>query len=1194
MNLTADGKAMSIRKLLPVKTASGDASGQRKNGGLRSTMLLTMRLAAILLLTATLHVSATGLSQTVTITQRNARLEDIFEILQKQTNYNFIFNSHMLAKARKVNIKVSNASVEQVLFLCFKGQPLTYVIHDKTIVVKEKAVVEEPAPTETGTPAPPQQVTGTVRDDDNKPVEGAAITVKTLGTGTTTDKQGKFQINLPAGKYEVEISFVGYKTEVRTITVSDDHFVNLNIILHVATTGLNEIVVVGYGTQRKRDVTGSISSVKGEDIKNLPVSNAATALQGRAAGVDIVRDDGSPGSIPSIRIRGTGTINNSDPLVVIDGVPAGGLNDVNSNDIASIEILKDASASAIYGSRAANGVILITTKKGSFGEQLKTTVNAYTGTNKAVKFINVLQAPDLVALKQEAYTNDGRSIPGPWANGTADNAYMKVQRTDWQRALIGTGNVQNADVALRGGNANSNYSFSGNYYKEKGMIVNSFFKRYSLRINSEHRIGSRIRVGENIVYSNTDGAAPNTKSSQTGLIWSAIRFNPALPVKDANGQWGTSNYGSYSGQLGDINNPVATANEIQKSSKTDRILANAFAEVEIVKGLKLRANFGYDHSSNDYYEFDNALPNQTRGPQYATLTQSFNKTRTFLEEYFLTYNGLIGGAHNIALTAGYSAQETDGNYYGASRQGYPDTTGSARVLNLGNSSAVGNYGTYFPSSGLQSYFVRGNYAFKNKYLFTATFRADGSSRFAPGQRWGYFPAFSGGWRISDEKFYGGKVKDLFSTIKITGGWGQLGNQNVGDFQYLSTIGYGGTNGYNLGTGSTNLNGAFATSIANPNITWERAVMTNIAVELATLKNHLTATITYFNKNTSDMLIPLQFVETFGAQTNLPDNPGNIQLPDFNLGSLNNHGVEIELNYQNTIGKVSYSFGANGSFLRDKITRLYNNNSYLASTPYGRENADIARTYQGQPMASFYGFKTAGLYQTQDDIDKDGGIANDPNKANIKPGDVRFVDVSGNGIIDDSDRVRLGDPNPRFVFGFHGYVSFSNFDLAFNFAGATGFQLYNADRLSGLDATQIYNWYAEQKGRWHGPNTSNSIPRLSINNFNNNYRSSDLWVQNGNYLSLKTISLGYTLSKKHISDVMLPDIRVYVSAYNLFTITKYKGYTPELGYTATGSPYGGNPTSATPGTPVPPGLQRGVDLAQYPQARNFTIGATVNF
>ncbi len=1129
-----------------------------------------MKLSVLVVLAACLQVSARGYSQeTFSLHFRQADASEIFNTIQKESKYKFFYNNDYVKALGKVDLDVTDAPLPSILNAVLAGK-FTYTIGQRKVIISPTAVVKTFADTA-------GLIKGKVMDEAGKPLGGVTVKLVNGGKTVVTDEAGNFSLEAPAGG-SLAITYVGYKGQVVALSGQK----TISVRLELNATGLADVVVVGYGSQRKGDVTGSISSVKGDEIHNLPISNAAEALQGRAAGIDIVRDDGSPGSIPAIRVLGTGTINNADPLIVIDGVPSGGFNDVNPNDIASIEILKDASASAIYGSRAANGVVLITTKKGTYGQALTPSVNLYAGQKKAVKTLPMLTAPDLVSLKQEAYTNDGLTVPSVW-----NNPYYATQRTNWQKALFGTGKVQNADVALRGGNTTSIYSISGNYYNETGMIPNSFFTRSSFRINSEHKIG-RLKLGENVVYSYTNEAAPNTKSSQTGLVWSAIRFNPAIPVYNADGSWGSS---QADNQLGDINNPLATANEISKYSKTDRLLANGYAEFEILKGLKIRANYGYDHSINDYYEFDNAMPDQTRGPSTASLNQSFFKSTTLLEEYYLTYNHLFGSEHSMTLTGGYSAQTYSGNTFGASRSGFNDTSLDQRVLSLGSNS-ISNYGYNYNPWGLQSYFVRGNYAFMNKYLFTATFRADGSSKFAPGQRWGYFPAFSAGWRISDENFYGDGIKKIINTLKLTGGWGQLGNQNVGDFQYLSIIQQNSGYGYNLGaSNTTNYAGAAVTSLANPNITWERAVTTTISAELSALQNHLTGTITYFNKNTSDMLIPFQLVETFGAQTNLPDDPGNVTLPDYNIGKLNNHGVEIELTYRNSVGRVGYSFGVNGSFLHNKVTKLYGSSTYLASTPYGRENTDISRTYEGQPIASFYGFKAQGLYQSQSDIDKDPNVANDPNRTNIKPGDVRFKDFNGDGIISDSDRVRLGDPNPRFVFGFNGSVTFAHFDLSFNFVGATGFQLYDADRLSGLDATQVYNWYSDQKDRWHGAGTSNNVPRLSIANLNDNYRSSSMWVFNGNYLSLKNLTLGYTLPRFVINDWKIPEVRIYASSYNVFMVTKYPGYTPELGYT--------NPSSTTPNQPAPtnstpPGLQRGVDLAQYPPARSFTIGGTFNF
>jgi len=1148
-----------------------------------------VRVCFALLMAVCLQVSAHGYSQeTFSFHVKQVGAHEIFNAIQKESKYRFFYNNDYLRQLGKVDLDVTDASLSSILDRVLAGK-FGYTIKDghKVIITPQK----QPAPSAPSA-RPDTAVKGKITDEGGKPLGGVTVKLGRGGRAVQTDENGNFTIDASAGD-ELVISYVGYKEQ--RVAVGADKAVAVQ--MQPNATGLADAVVVGYGAQRKRDVTGSISTVKGDDFRNLPVSNAGDALQGRASGVDIIRDNGSPGSEPSIRIRGTGTLNNSDPLVVIDGVPASGLNDVNPNDIASIEILKDASSSAIYGSRAANGVVLITTKKGIFGEQMRTSAGYYWGFDKASKYLDLLTAPDLVKLKQETYNNDGVPVPGVWQG----NSYA-TQKTDWQRALFKTGHTQNADFAIRGGNTKSTYSFSGNYFDQTGMITNSFFKRYSFRINSEHKLFDRLKVGENIVYSHTDGAAPNTKSSQTGLVWSAIRFNPGIPVVNPDGSWGSS---KADPQLGDINNPVATATETDKSVKFDRILANGYAELELFKGLKVRANYGYDQQTEDYYEFDNALANQARGPGSASLTRGSGKNWSFLEEYYLTYSRLFG-SHNLTLTGGYSAQTFKGNYFDALRGSYDDTSANQRVLNLGSSSSAGNDGFNVPTAGLQSWFMRGNYSFMGKYLLTATFRADGSSKFAPGKRWGYFPAFSAGWRVSDEDFFRDNVK-FINTLKITGGWGQLGNQNIGDFQYVNGIGYGGGGGlggggygYSTGTGTVYQNGAYTISIANPNITWERAVMTNVSAELTTLNNHLSATITYFNKNTNDMLIPLQLVETFGAQNGgnglASDDAGNIRLPDFNLGKINNHGVELELTYTNTVGRLGYSFGANGSIISNKVTRLFGDAAYIGAPLYGRENVDISRTYEGQPIASFYGFKTAGLYQAQSDIDKDPDIANDPNRSNIKPGDVHFRDINGDGVIDDKDRVRLGDPNPRFVFGVHASVNYKGFDLSFNVTGATGFKLYNADRLVGLDATQVYNWYAEQNGRWHGAGTSNSIPRLSYYNYNNNYRSSDMWVQNGAYVSLKSASIGYTLSKMQIGDVSLPEIRLYVSSYNIFTITGYKGYTPELGYTDQGSsgPTLQNPTGvATPYTKTP-GVQRGVDVAQYPQARNITVGATVNF
>ncbi|MCW3466938.1 SusC/RagA family TonB-linked outer membrane protein [Chitinophaga nivalis] len=995
-------------------------------------------------------------------------------------------------------------------------------------------------------------ITGKVTGaEDGQPLPGVNITVPGTSSGTTTDSKGQFRLQLPAAATTLSFSFLGYEPQVVPI----GNKTTLAVSLKSTSKGLGEVVVVGYGVQTRRDVTGTIASVKGADIKNLPVSDAAQAMQGRVTGVDIVRSNATPGAAPSIRIRGTGTINNADPLVVIDGVPSTSISDVNPNDIASMEILKDASSSAIYGTRAANGVILITTRKGNYGEKLKASVNVYHGTSNAIRYIPLLTAPELVAMKQERYTNDGVPIDPFWKN-----PYYAEQRTDWQRALLRSGQVTNADVSLRGGNNVSNYLFSAGYYDEKGIIANSYFKRYTVRINSEHKLGKRFKVGENLQLTYKQDNGFNTSSSQTGLIFSALRFNPAIPVKNPDGSYGSS---KASNELGDINNPLFTTETSDGWIKAYRMLANIYGELTILDGLTLRGNYAYEGELNTQYSFLPKVLHQTRTRDRAELWNRSETNGTQIGEIFMTYNKILAQQHHLTFTGGYSQQYSNGYFFRGDRWGYNDEATDQRVLDNGNEihDATGNFK---PESGLASAFVRGFYGFRNKYLLTVTFRADGSSRFAPGKRWGYFPAFSAGWRISDESFFKEHVK-FVSNLKITGGWGQLGNQNVTEFQYLAPVNK--NRRYNFGDNP--FTGIWNSRLANPDITWEKAEMTNISLEAGFFDNKLNTTITWFNKNTRDMLVPAPELDLHGTSA----------IPDRNLGQLNNKGWEIEVNYTGGNEQFHYNIGANASFIKNTVQQLYDPNSFIGSALYGRQEQEISRTYAGEPLAAFYGWKTGGIYQSQAEIDTDPNISKDPKRAKIKPGDVRFLDMDNNGIIDEEDRVNLGNPNPKMVYGIQASASYKGFDLNLSFAGVSGVQLYNADKMQGMDNNAPFNLYADALNRWHGAGTSNSVPRMTLSNDNQNNRTSDRFIENGDYFTLRNVSLGYTVPAKVWGHTGIQDIHLYVAAQNLFMLTGYSGLSPQLGYNG----------------PVTDGnRQRGVDVAAYPQARSFTFGATLNF
>jgi len=989
-------------------------------------------------------------------------------------------------------------------------------------------------------------VKGKVTDEGSgQPIPNVNITVKGTTRGAVSNDEGVYSINLAGGDSVLVFSSSGYTQQ--EVAINGRSAIDLSLATNV--TGLGEVVVVGYGTQNRRDVTGAVASIKGEEFQNLPVSGAVQALQGRTAGVNVVRNGGSPGNTGSIRIRGTGTINNADPLIIIDGVPAGNLNSVNPNDIASIEVLKDASASAIYGTRAANGVLIVTTKRGSFEQPTKIVVNAYTGISNARKTIDMLDASSLVELKRERYTNDGLAINPVW-----DEPSNKIQLTNWQDELFRQGKVNNIDINLAGGSAKSSFMLSAGYYDEKGIITNSYFKRYSVRLNSDHKVGKRLKIGQSLQLTRSNDNSLNTTSAQDGLIWSAIRFMPFIAVKNDDGTWGTS---KASNEYGDINNPIFTANSVDASNINTRLLGNLNAEYQIVKGLKFKVNFGLDGNHYSGRNFNIIVSDQTRTTNNNSLNKSFSESYSLLSEYFLSYNKVFASKHKLDLVAGYTAQTFDGDVFSASKRDYLNEDPNQRYLDAGQS--LGNISGNRYYDALQSVFGRVNYDYDKRYLLTGTFRADGSSKFAEGNKWGYFPAFSAGWRISQEKFFNVSFID---ELKLTAGWGQLGNQNVGGLQYLALIGNGGRYSFNNNT----VVSATQTRLPNVDISWETAEMSNIGLTAELFNNRLQVSLNYFNKTTRDMLLSPPTIGTVGTSS----------VPDQNVGILKNSGLEVDLAYRNTIGEFTYSVSANASFIKNKVTKLYDGN-FIGSQTYGRPNEEISRTYEGQPIGIFWGWKTNGLYQTADEINKDANIANDPRRTGgqIEPGDVKFVDTNGDGMIDDKDRVKLGSPHPAVVYGLNADVGYKGFDLSLFFLGNAGLEIYNADRMQGIDPTYSFNMYAETINRWTGPNTSNTIPRMTTRRSNRNYRTSDMFIEKGDFFRLKNLVIGYTLSEKITNKAGIGRTRFYITGQNVFTITDYSGLDPELGYTD------GN-------------KQINVDFAQYPQSRSWIFGVNITF
>jgi TonB-linked SusC/RagA family outer membrane protein len=999
-----------------------------------------------------------------------------------------------------------------------------------------------------------QQVTvsGTVSDESGNPMAGVYVAAIDLaGSGTISGSDGGYSLRVPEGNVRLSFSYLGYVT----LNLETGGAVRMNAVMTAEeTTFMEEVVVVGYGIQRKRDVTGSIVNIKGDNLRDLPVANLATALQGKASGLDIVSAGGSPGAEPTIRIRGTGTINSSDPLVVIDGVPAGSISDVNPNDIATIEILKDASSSAIYGTRAANGVVIITTKRGATGVKPNLDVNLFHGFAGVSKTLDLLTAPDLAMLKKERYTNDGIAVNPFW-----NDPYYSTQRTDWQDAMFNTSHVTNVDLRMSGGNNNSNFMSSIGYYDEQGLIINSDFQRVSLRLNSDHQITPRLKVGQNLQYTYRQYYNPNTQSAQIGLVWEAMRFNPALPLRTDNGGWGSA---VANNELGDINNPIYELETERHSTKRHNLLASVTLDYKILDGFFLKGNLAYNRGTSTAMDFMPVVMDQMRQRAENELSQSYSENQSFLGEAYLAYQKVVD-KHSINATAGLSGQKRNGQSFNAMKKNLADESDDQLILNNGATlGAIG--GNYSTEQALASYFGRLFYSYDDRYLLTATFRMDGSSKFMRGKRWGAFPAFSLGWRLSEENFL--KDASWISDLKLVGGWGLLGNQEVADLQYLSVIANQSGYGTRYIFGTEQVGSAVTTTLANTNITWEKTAMTNIGIDGAFFNNSLTASVTWFDKKTVDMLIPTVVVGSMGRA----------RIPDSNIGEMLNRGLEIELGYRRQFASgFSLNAAGNVSFMKNKVLKLYGSNNYINSSTYGRQAQEISRTYEGQPIASFYGWKTDGLYQNDAEIASDPNIKKDPRKNLISPGDVRFVDQNDDGIIDEDDRVYIGDPNPNVILGLQVALGYKGFDLSMNFVGSLGAQLFNADRMQGIDPTYSYNMYAETLGRWHGEGTSNSIPRMTTQRSNLNHRTSDLFIESGDYLQLRTLTLGYTLPSGWLSHMRMNNLRVYVSAENLFMLTSYSGITPELGYSH------GN-------------RQRGVDYAGYPTSRKFTMGLNLNF
>jgi len=975
-------------------------------------------------------------------------------------------------------------------------------------------------------------LSGKVTDDGNQPLEGVSIAVLGTAFGTVSDHKGDYTLSIDdaARTGKVVFSYIGYLT--REVDYTGDQVINISLQKDIKD--LDEVVVVGYGTQKKRDLTGSVSSVNMDEIKSAPVANIGEAIEGRMAGVQVI-SSGSPGSNVTFRIRGTGTINNSDPLIVIDGVPMDApLNNLNNNDIESIEVLKDASASAIYGSRGANGVVLITTKKGVKNKN-QLSFNYNIGFQNPTNVVKMLNASQFAALHNDMMVNNGQ----PTNPAYADPASLGAG-TDWLGALFRTAPMHNISLSYSGGTDKTNYYVSGSILDQDGIVINTGYRRYALQLNTDSKVFDWLKFGNNVTFT-TD-----VKTNGDYNIRNTMAALPVQPILNADGTY--SGPEGQSSWYGDISNPIGRANIIENKTTGYNLLGSIFGEVNITRNLKFRstgglqANFWNTRNWSPKYDWK-PIPSPN-----SYLAESYNKGLTWLWDNYLTYNTLIGDDHDLTVLVGTSAQSNKFSYINGAISNF--ASDKTQQLNNGNAQVVlgGNANEW----SLLSYIGRINYAYKDKYLLTATLRRDGSSRFGKNNRWGTFPSASAAWRLSEEDFI--KNVSFLNDLKLRVGYGITGNQNIGNYSFASVLK---TVVYNFN--GVNVPAVIPQSIPNPNIKWETVEQSNLGIDASILNNRVTIALDGYIKNTSNMLVPMSVPISTGYS--------DIVVPYINAGKVQNKGVELAVTTKNLRGKLGWTTSFNVSYNKNKIVNL-NDTIPLVTGSIGL-NDNLAIQQSGHPINTFYGFVTDGIFQSQSEVDAHASQVPGVDPYNrTSAGDIRFKDLNSDGRIDDNDRTFIGNPNPSFIFAMNNTVSYMGLDLSIFLQGVSGNKIFNANRIYQEGMAVAQNQTAATLNRWNGEGTSNDMPRAIFNDPNKNTRPSDRFIEDGSYLRIKNITLGYTFPESMVKKAKISSARIYVSCQNLFTFTKYTGFDPEVS-------------------------SNGIDFSLYPVTRTISFGVNIN-
>ncbi|WP_258098924.1 SusC/RagA family TonB-linked outer membrane protein [Marinoscillum pacificum] len=1009
-----------------------------------------------------------------------------------------------------------------------------------------------------------QVITGRIVDSEtNETIPGATILVKGTQNGAISDMDGNFRLELQPGQEEVlVISFVGYKTaEVPVVGKS-----TVEVSLMMDVEALEEVVVVGYGTQKKALNTGANLQVSGDDIQKLSTTNALQGLQGQTPGVQLSSTSGQPGSGMRVVIRGAGSLSGSGPLYVVDGVLTGDVSYLNPADIASVDILKDAASAAIYGSQAANGVVLITTKKGSAGKT-RITFDSYYGVQNVARKADMLNSREYATIMNEAAVNAGKL---PYFTNAEIDSLANGANTNWMDEMfVDNAVTQNYALGFSGGSENSTFSTSLSYTGQEGIVGGaelSNYERYGFRINSERTLlDGFLTIGENLTFAYTNSNGVGVGNQYNNSLRSAFNTSPFLPMYDSLGNFYDNSYSTW--YNGESNPYAAMVYNNQNENNGQKLLGNIYAEIKPMKGLSIKSRLGVDYYANEGHSYS---PEYTLSiysfRNYTEVGQSMSKGRSLLWDNWASYD-LNLSDHGVSFMLGSSMYQFQGSsMYTANRDAVFSDLEHAYINNTTNTNGanISINGTGDNPDNRLSYFARVNYNFQEKYLLNATFRADGSSRFAAGNQWGYFPSVSAGWVATEEGFL--RSNDVIRFLKVRASWGQVGNQNVGAYQYLAPIATMNTN-YVFGVEEGTLtSGAYPNRLANPDLQWETAEQLNIGFDSRLITGGLNLSIDWYRKINKDWLIVAPVLATAGADA-----------PYINGGDVVNTGLEMALSYNGNYGDVFYSVGINGSYNQNEVGEIPTSDGIIhgASNQLFDNSLEFYRAQSGFPIGYFWGLETDGIFQNEAEVAAhstgEGLIQPD-----ARPGDVRYVDQNGDGIINDEDRIEVGNPNPDFIFGFNVSVDYKGFDFSVLGSGVAGNQIVQSYR---NHANQYSNYTSEILDRWHGEGTSNSMPRVTENG-SNWTQFSDLYIKDGDYLRISNVTVGYDFKNLLNNSEAFGKLRVYASALNLFTFTSYTGMDPEIGY--------GIDNGETDR------FSSGVDLGYYPRPRTFMVGLNVSF